>query len=510
MKVILYTRVSTDDQAKYGYSLAHQKEVLTLYCKINGHEIVEHFEEDYSAKNFNRPAFTKLMLFIKANKKSIGGLLFTRWDRFSRNIEAALKIISQLDKMGVVVNASEQPLDLTNPDQKLLLAVSLTIPEIENDKNSIRTKEGMRRAMKEGYWVGSAPLGYMNCRNEQKKPTLRENEKAELVRLAFQEMSTGLKSAEEIRKQLRPRGMNLCKQAFLNLLRNPVYIGKIEIPEWKKEDAQIVEGVHPALITDTLFQMVGEILSGKRNLKFKPNKRNEDLFLRGFLLCPICSGNLTGSPSTGTGGTYFYYHCNHNEHRVRFRADKANFDFIQYLSSFKPPQYVVDTYYEVLRDIAKEKGKDKLSRIKSIQTEIETYEAQLEKADDRLINETLEESAYKRISDRYTQRIYELKMEKEVILGAETHFEKHIKFGVNLLANLSEIFTHVPIEVKHQIISLFFPEKLQYENGNYRTNKINQALALMAQLSSPSRMVEKKKPVLLPARPLWLPLLDLN
>ncbi|MDP1621209.1 MAG: hypothetical protein Q8M08_02610 [Bacteroidales bacterium] len=164
----------------------------------------------------------------------------------------------------------------------------------------------------------------------------------------------------------------------------------------------------------------------------------------------------------------------------------------------------------MLRDIAKEKGKDKQNSIKAIQSEIELNEGQIIKAEDRFINGDLEKPAYKRINDRYTERIYELRMEKEVLLSAETHFEKHIKFGVTLLANLSEIFIHVPIEVKYQIISLFFPEKLQYENGNYRTKKINQALVLMAQLSSLSRLVEKKKPVLLPARPLWLPLLDLN
>jgi hypothetical protein len=45
----------------------------------------------------------------------------------------------------------------------------------------------------------------------------------------------------------------------------------------------------------------------------------------------------------------------------------------------------------------------------------------------------------------------------------------------------------------NQIISLFFPEKLHYENGNYRTKKINQALLLIAQLSSPSRLVENRK-----------------
>ena len=53
--VIIYTRVSTDDQAKVGYSLAHQKCVLERYCKLRKLHILKHYQDDYSAKDFERP-----------------------------------------------------------------------------------------------------------------------------------------------------------------------------------------------------------------------------------------------------------------------------------------------------------------------------------------------------------------------------------------------------------------------------------------------------------------------
>ena len=62
--VVIYTRVSTDEQAKNGYSLSHQKFVLTKYCEHHKLKILKLYEEDYSAKNFDRPAFRELKLQI--------------------------------------------------------------------------------------------------------------------------------------------------------------------------------------------------------------------------------------------------------------------------------------------------------------------------------------------------------------------------------------------------------------------------------------------------------------
>ncbi len=66
-------------------------------------------------------------------------------------------MIKYLDKLGIKVESVEQPLDLSIPDNKMLLALYLTAPEIENDKNSIRTTEASRRAKLEGCWMGTAP-----------------------------------------------------------------------------------------------------------------------------------------------------------------------------------------------------------------------------------------------------------------------------------------------------------------------------------------------------------------
>lgn len=85
-KAVIYTRVSTDEQAEKGSSLALQEETLRRECQRLGIEVAEHFCDDgYSAKNFQRPAFQKLLQYVKNKSNAINYLYVVRWDRFSRN-----------------------------------------------------------------------------------------------------------------------------------------------------------------------------------------------------------------------------------------------------------------------------------------------------------------------------------------------------------------------------------------------------------------------------------------
>lgn len=137
---ILYARVSTDEQAARGYSLQNQEDVLRQYCHLQNIEVQKIFIEDHSAKTFNRPGWKKLMSEVSASKNVPDLLLFTRWDRFSRNTGEAYYIIKRLKKLGIDTQAIEQPLDLSVPENKMMLAFYLAIPEVENDRRSLNVK----------------------------------------------------------------------------------------------------------------------------------------------------------------------------------------------------------------------------------------------------------------------------------------------------------------------------------------------------------------------------------
>jgi len=85
---VIYTRVSTDDQADHGFSLPDQEDLLRRECARKGIQILEHFQDEgYSAKNFKRPAFQELINYLKRHKKQVQYLFVTKWCRFSRELQ---------------------------------------------------------------------------------------------------------------------------------------------------------------------------------------------------------------------------------------------------------------------------------------------------------------------------------------------------------------------------------------------------------------------------------------
>lgn len=86
-KADLYIRVSTDEQADKGYSQRDQEDRLRKYCEIKGISVRDVYIEDHSAKSFKRPEWQKYLSNLRKTKNNKAGsiILFTKWDRFSRN-----------------------------------------------------------------------------------------------------------------------------------------------------------------------------------------------------------------------------------------------------------------------------------------------------------------------------------------------------------------------------------------------------------------------------------------
>ena len=241
----LYVRVSTDEQADKGYSQRGQEEMLRKYCSINHIEVRKVIYEDHSAKTFNRPQWSQLLLDLKKSKGKVDLVLFTKWDRFSRNAGDAYQMISILRRLGVEPQAIEQPLDLSIPENKMMLAFYLAAPEVENDRRALNTFHGMRRARKEGRYMGVAPVGYINKITESgRKYIALQQPQASVLKWAFEELAQGIYSVEEVRRQAVRKGLRCSKTCFWRAIENPLYFGKIFIPGYKDEESRLVQGQH--------------------------------------------------------------------------------------------------------------------------------------------------------------------------------------------------------------------------------------------------------------------------
>lgn len=153
---VLYIRVSTDEQAQKGYSQRNQEERLQKFCVSNNIEVIKTVYEDYSAKAFHRPAWSILLTSFNRNKSNRPDqILFTRWDRFSRNAADAYYIIEKLKNITIEATAIDQPLNLAIPENKIMLTIYPATSEIENDRRSLNIQQGIHKAKQEEDVLGS-------------------------------------------------------------------------------------------------------------------------------------------------------------------------------------------------------------------------------------------------------------------------------------------------------------------------------------------------------------------
>ena len=100
-------------------------------------------------------------------------------------------MINQLNKLGVEPQGIEQPLTWMFLKTKSCWHF-IWPPEVENDRRSLNTIAGMRRAMKEGRHVTLAPRGYRNARKWLNRPIIEPNNHAVHVAGAFEEVAKGI------------------------------------------------------------------------------------------------------------------------------------------------------------------------------------------------------------------------------------------------------------------------------------------------------------------------------
>src|SRR5665647_604684 len=482
MTADLYIRVSTDEQAEKGYSQRDQEDRLKKYCESNQIKVRKVIFEDHSAKSFNRPQWNNLLLDLKRKKGVADFILFTKWDRFSRNAGDAYQMISTLRKLGVEPQAIEQPLDLAIPENKLMLAFYLAAPEVENDRRALNVTYGMKKARKEGRWMGKAPLGYANKITEDGKKYIAPKEPgASILKWAFHTIANGQYQIEQIYKEVNKKGFAVCKSGFWNLLRNPVYCGKILTCGWKELHKTYVPGQHEPIISETLFYEVQDFLDGKKkNYRTKVGSL-EVLQLRGFIKCPKCGKLLTGSASRGHGGLYYYYHCS-SSCGTRFKSQQANELFAGELKKYIPRPDMAEVFKLVINEVYLAKTKNQKDEIKNIKTELEQLNSRLSKARELLLSGDLDGTDYKEIKAESEKKIAYLEGKALDLNRGTTSIVPLLDKALNSLIRLDTLYAEADTKRKREIIGSLYPEKLTFDGMSYRTSRLNEAVELIYKL----------------------------
>lgn len=349
MRAGLYIRVSTDEQAREGFSIEAQKRVLNAWASIKGAEsVIEYVDDGYSAKNLNRPAIQQLIRDCESQK--IDSVIVWRLDRLTRDLRDMLTLMDDVFRVnGVEFISSTESVDTSTPTGRLFLNILGAFAQNERESNADRVKMVMKELSKSCKHLGGRPpYGYSVNANGFYEVV---SDEADAVRMIFRMKASG-ESYARIISELDASGHKTrsgspwSKSAIYEMLRNEKYTGiyiygraqaagrdgKRNNHASNPED-QItrVPGGLPAIITYDLWRKVREMSKEGKVLGGKNHAKNIYV-LSGLVRCGVCGQKMViSNAGRNRDGSYWRaYRCkNKCVKGVEYRKLEACvFDFL--------------------------------------------------------------------------------------------------------------------------------------------------------------------------------------
>ena len=220
MIAAVYIRVSTEDQAREGFSLGEQKEKLLQLCAFKGYEVFKVYEDaGISAKDMeHRPAFQEMLQDMRNGK--INYIVAYKLDRVTHSIRDLEELISQLEKYNCYLVCDRDDVNTSTANGRFFVRMLTVLSQLEIEIVSERTKFGLNGEIKSSHLPGPAPLGYKKDGN--KKTIIERIFKMYLEGKSFQQISNVLN--EE--KLLNPKKWK--DTTIQKIIDNKIYMGDYE------------------------------------------------------------------------------------------------------------------------------------------------------------------------------------------------------------------------------------------------------------------------------------------
>lgn len=324
MRAAVYTRVSTEDQVREGYSLDAQQRACGEYATRQAWQVVGHYVDDgYSGRSLERPALKRLLEDIHAHRIDV--IVVWKIDRLSRRLRHLLDLYeTRIEPEGVGLAAVTQNVDTTTPAGKAMLQVLGVFGELDwatmRERVSLGRAEAARKGLSSGRTFGYRITG----------PGRREVDEDEaavyrrILELFWRghgiEMIAALLTRDGIQTPQygvvthghRVSSGKWSGATVLRILKNPFYAG-FTIYRGEK-----FPGQHPPLISVEEWERVQTEIHSRHKTYWRPD--NGTFLLSGLAVCGLCGSRLYGTHKKvkRTGWQGDYYCCSR---RMRLRAE---------------------------------------------------------------------------------------------------------------------------------------------------------------------------------------------
>lgn len=298
----LYERVSTDEQAKFGFSIKTQIEALEEHCEKNGIKVVNHYTDDGVSGGkaaFKRPAMSRLLDDVKAGKIDI--ILFTRLDRWFRNVPEYYKVQEMLDKQGVQWKAIWEDYDTTSSNGRMAITIFLAIAQAEREKGSERIKVVFDNKVKNGetfFQWKCMPFGYTKEIDENGVARLVKDPELKEAVQTFWDMVVKYHNVSKAGKYVNMAyGLHRSMKAWYDVSKNEIHAGRY----------RGIENYCEPYVDYEDFKKL-------QNKRIKKTQSDRVYLFTGMIRCPDCGRILTSKftrnkKASGEVVEYRSYNC---------------------------------------------------------------------------------------------------------------------------------------------------------------------------------------------------------
>lgn len=386
IRVALYVRVSTQEQAKEGYSIGEQIDRLQKYAEIHDYVIVKIYTDaGMSGGNMERPALQEMIADIEAGK--IDKVCVYKLDRLSRSQKDTMTLLEDIFLSNKCdFESMTEKFDTATSFGRAMIGILSIFAQLERENIKERMSMGRDARIKKGKWKGGAhaPFGY-DYEAALEKLVINDYE-AMIIKNLFESFTQG-KTIGSIAIDMTNKGqtLNNGKVDPRNLhyfLRNKTYCGYLRNKNtWTK-------GLHDPIISEDTFDAAQVILDENKRkfdeLGIKVGSNAISTCLSGFIHCARCGARyskvIMGTPKYGFKEKYGCY-SRHKKIRTMVKDPNCRnkYYLVEELDNIifnEIKKLAVDPDY--IQQIKKESEKDsEVQQIHAIEQKIKSINAQL-------------------------------------------------------------------------------------------------------------------------------------
>ena len=410
----LYIRVSTEDQAREGFSLPEQEKRLRVMCEYKGYEIYKVYKDaGISAKTGNkRPAFEELLQDIK--DKKCNTIVVLKLDRLTRSVYDWENIIKFLEENNAYLDCANDDINTTNANGKMISRILMSVSQQEIERTSERTKVGLSGAIKAGHIPARAPLGYKHVDRLLVPDPLTKDIIIRIFNL-YSEGCTYVKIAKIYNEEKVLGKTNWRDTTILKIISNEIYKGYY-VSGKRSGNSVYYENVVEPLVSKELWENC--------QVQKKKNSRNymrtqTYLFLQK-LKCPKCGRILAGGATHKVKNDkwYFYYRCEDCKNNIK--ENKIEEAIMHILNDVFEYDSVVNEFFLPVLKNKLENPKDELEE------EIKKLNNKKKRLKEGFVNELFTIKKFKEETEKIDNLIKEL--EEKIISNEQA---EQLNFTVN-------------------------------------------------------------------------------